>query len=157
VRSSAAAAPAFVLVTAVRLVSRVAPDGAAGPLDLLPLPGRVAAAFGQACGIFAASTESGRELRATSRGVAWGPWVTAAWPTPSRFTWWPGPIATPVASTPVAANRTPSFTATPVLETAPAPTAISGPFALLGAVVSHFASGQGVTPVTARRSVALAR
>ena len=38
-----------------------------------------------------------------------------------------------------------------------AATATSGAFAAFGAVVSQFASGQGVIPVTAPRSVALAR
>jgi hypothetical protein len=144
-------------VTAVSLDRRIARDGGTGPVDLPTPPGRVEAAFGRACGIGPAATEAARRVWATSRAVAWSTWVTTAWPTLLSCTRRSGTIATPAASTPVAANITPSLTATPVLETARAPTATSGAPAAFGAVVSNFAIGQGMIPVTAPRSVALAR
>jgi hypothetical protein len=151
------ARPGLVVVTTVSLDPRTARDGETGPVDLSALPDRVEAAFGRARGIRAASTEAARRVGATPWALGWRTWVTGARPRPLSSAWWSGPIATPEARAPVVANSTPSFTTTPVLDAAPAPTATSGADAAFGAVVSHFASGQGVIPVTARRRVALAR
>jgi hypothetical protein len=82
--------------------------------------------------------------------------VTADRPTSRTCSWRTGPTTTPVASAPVAANSAPSFTATLVLETAPAATVTSGTVAL-GAGASHLATGQGVIAVTAPRRVVRAR